>query len=85
LKQQQKERKIEMKQSNSQMFTIDLSKIDGAGDFPCPYCGIVISPDDKTEDVYRIVDTKAKGESLEELTLQCSKCGIRIRLIGFSK
>ncbi len=83
MKQQQKERKIEMKQSNPQIFTIDLSKIDGAGDFPCPNCGIVISPDDETEEVYTIVDTKVNGENLEELTIQCSKCRSRIRLTGF--
>jgi len=26
----------------------DLTKIDGDGDFPCPRCGIVISPEDFT-------------------------------------
>ena len=72
-----------MNQSNQQMATIDLSKIEGAGDFSCPNCGIVISPEDETEEVYTIVDTKVNGHDLEELTIQCSKCGSRIRLIGF--
>jgi predicted RNA-binding Zn-ribbon protein involved in translation (DUF1610 family) len=84
VKQQQKERTPKMKQSNQQLFTIDLSKIEGGGDFPCPNCGIVISPDDETEETYTIVNTKLKGESLEELTLRCSKCGSKIRLTGFS-
>jgi len=72
-----------MKQTNPQIFTIDLSKIDGKGDFPCPHCGVVISPDDETEEVYIILDTKVHGESLEELTIQCNKCGSKIRLTGF--
>jgi len=72
-----------MKQSNEQMFTIDLAGIEGDGDFPCPNCGVTISPEDETENVYTIVDTRVKGESLEELTIQCNKCGCRIRLIGF--
>jgi len=74
----------EMKQANQhEMFTIDLAAIDGNGDFPCPGCKVTISPDDETESVYTIVDTRVKGESLEELTIQCNKCGSKIRLIGF--
>lgn len=72
-----------MKQSNQQMFTVNLSTIDGDGDFPCPSCGVMISPEDESETVYTIVDTKMKGESLEELTIQCNKCGSKIRLVGF--
>jgi len=72
-----------MKQSNPQMFTIDLVKIEGKGDFPCPNCGIVISPDDESEDVYSIIETKVHGDSLEELLIQCNKCGSKIRLTGF--
>lgn len=73
-----------MKQPQSpQMFTIDLSKIDGKGDFPCPNCGVIISPEDETDNVYIVVDTKVNGSNVEELTLQCNKCGSKIRLIGF--
>lgn len=72
-----------MKQENQQMFTIDLSKIEGDGDFPCPRCGVTISPEDETENTYTIVDTKVNGDSLQELTIQCNKCGSKIRLIGF--
>jgi len=79
----QKERKTKMKQENEQLFTIDLAIIEGNGDFPCPNCGILISPDDQTDSTYTIIDTKVKGESLEELTIQCNKCGSKIRLIGF--
>jgi DNA-directed RNA polymerase subunit RPC12/RpoP len=71
-----------MKQENPQIYTIDLAKIEGKGDFSCPNCGVTISPDDQTEDVYEIVETKVHGASLEELTIQC-KCGSKIRLTGF--
>jgi hypothetical protein len=72
-----------MKQTNPQIFTIDLAIIDGNGDFPCPNCGITISPEDTSDTVYAIVDTQMNGEKLEELTIQCNKCGTKIRLIGF--
>ncbi len=79
-----------MKQSNQEMFTIDLARIEGNGDFPCPHCGVTISPDDETENIYTIVDTRVReGEiiedqpPLEELTIQCNKCGSKIRLVGF--
>jgi len=72
-----------MKQSSSQMFTIDLSKIEGKGDFPCPKCGVNISPEDESDDVYLILETKVHGDSLEELVIQCNKCGSKIRLTGF--
>lgn len=65
------------------VYVVDLTKIQGEGEFPCPNCGVVISPEDETEDVYKILETKVKGESLEELTLQCNKCGNKIRLVGF--
>ena len=72
-----------MTQANPQIFTIDLAKIEGKGDFPCPNCGGNISPDDQTENAYSIVDTKVNSESLEELTIQCNKCGSKIRLTVF--
>jgi predicted RNA-binding Zn-ribbon protein involved in translation (DUF1610 family) len=37
------------------LYTIDLTKIDGTGAFPCPKCGTMISPDDQTEETYQIV------------------------------
>ena len=62
---------------------LDLTRIRGNGDFPCPNCGVIISPEDETEDVYRILETKVRGQALEELVIQCNKCASRIRLIGF--
>ena len=65
------------------VYTIDLTKIDGDGAFPCPKCGSVISPDDETDTTYEIVETKVKGDDLEELVLTCKKCGTTIKLVGF--
>ena len=64
-------------------YTIDLTKIDGDGAFPCPKCGTVISPDDETEEVYHIIETRVKNDELTELVLMCNKCGSTIKLIGF--
>ncbi len=64
-------------------FTVDLTKIEGEGDFPCPKCGVTISPDDETEKVYSILETKIKGDSLEELIILCNKCGSELHLMGF--
>ena len=66
-----------------QIYEVDLTQIQGEGDFPCPNCGVVISPEDETEDVYCILETKVKGDTLEELIIQCNNCGSRIRLVGF--
>jgi DNA-directed RNA polymerase subunit RPC12/RpoP len=65
------------------VYEVDLTKIQGDGDFPCPNCGVIISPEDETEDVYRILETKVRGQALEELVIQCNKCGSRIRAVGF--
>ncbi len=72
-----------MKQSHRAIFKVDITQIEGDGDFPCPKCGAVISPDDETETVYTIVDTKVKNQELEELIILCNKCGSKIRLFGF--
>jgi len=62
---------------------LDLTKIDGNGDFPCPNCGVTISPEDESEDVYIILEEKVRNDTLEELVIQCNKCSSRIRLTGF--
>ena len=72
-----------MKQSHLEAFMVDLTQIEGDGDFPCPKCGAVISPDDETETVFKIIGTKVRKQHLEELVLQCKKCGSKIRLVGF--
>jgi hypothetical protein len=64
-------------------YTIDLTQIEGDGSFPCPKCGTVISPEDETEEVYKIVDTKIINDELVELVIMCGKCGSNIKLTGF--
>jgi hypothetical protein len=66
------------------IYQVNLTEIHGEGDFPCPGCGIVISPEDETEDVYRIISTKVNGQDLEELVIQCNSCKCKIRLVGFN-
>jgi len=65
-------------------YTIDLTKIEGSGDFKCPKCGIKISPDDRTEEVYTILKALMKADSLEKIILQCNRCKSQIYLTGFS-
>jgi hypothetical protein len=63
--------------------TIDLTKINGRGEFRCPECGIEISPDDETEDYYTILETVTKGDQLEYIALRCNICQSQIYLTGF--
>jgi hypothetical protein len=69
----------------SAAFTIDLTTIEGDGAFPCPKCGTVISPEDETEEVYKIVDTKVVNDELVELVVMCGNCGSTIKLAGFQQ
>ncbi|MDG6223089.1 MAG: hypothetical protein IAX21_01840 [Candidatus Bathyarchaeota archaeon] len=71
------------KTKTSSITVLDLTQIDGDGDFACPSCGVTISPEDESEEVYTILDEKVNGEVLEELVIQCNTCSCKIRLIGF--
>lgn len=62
---------------------IDLTKIDGDGSFPCPKCGTVISPEDESEEIYRIINTKVVDDQLVELVIECGTCKTHIVLAGF--
>lgn len=64
-------------------YSVDLTKIDGDGSFPCPKCGNVISPEDESEETYKIVSTKVMNDQLVELVVECINCGGVIRLTGF--
>jgi uncharacterized protein with PIN domain len=64
-------------------YTVDLTKISGKGQFACPKCHVLISPDDKTENVYTILEAVMKNDHLEKIILRCNKCKSRIHLIGF--
>ena len=66
-------------------YTIDLTKIDGDGSFPCPKCGTVMSPEDESEEIYKIVHTKVINDELVELIVMCGSCGSKIKLTGFQQ
>ena len=44
------------------VYKVDLAELQGDGDFQCPGCGVVISPEDETEEVYIILSTKVNGQ-----------------------
>ena len=48
-----------------EFYTINLAKVKGTGEFKCPKCRTMISPDDKTENVYTIVEPVVENESQE--------------------
>jgi hypothetical protein len=66
------------------MYVLDLTKVDGSGDFSCPECGTAISPDDCTEDAYSILETKVNNQGLQELVIRCNTCVSQLHLTGFS-
>jgi uncharacterized protein with PIN domain len=68
----------------TEFYTIDLIKIKGKGEFKCPKCGMKISPNDTTENAYKILETVMKGERLEKVILQCNACNSKIHLTGFN-
>ena len=75
-----------MKKSMSKkgiLYTVNLTEIEGDGSFPCPKCATVISPEDETEEIYKIVDTKIVNDELVELVIMCGNCGSNIKLTGF--
>jgi DNA-directed RNA polymerase subunit RPC12/RpoP len=71
------------KMDKNKSFVIDLSKIEGSGEFQCPECGATISPDDRSDDAYTILKPVVKEDRLEKLIIQCNVCGSKIGLVGF--
>jgi len=68
---------------HGEQYSVNLTKIDGDGSFPCLKCGAIISPEDESEETYRIINTKVINDQLVELVVQCNSCGSIIRLTGF--
>ena len=66
-------------------YSIDLISIEGDGSFLCPKCGMTISPEDETEENYKVIDTTVVNNELTELVIECSKCRTTIRLTGFQQ
>jgi uncharacterized protein with PIN domain len=64
-------------------YDLDLIKLEGKGDFACPCCGILISPNDETEEVYSVLEAKVNDNILENLKIRCNKCESEIVLFGF--
>ncbi|MCW4044344.1 MAG: hypothetical protein NWE94_02355 [Candidatus Bathyarchaeota archaeon] len=67
-----------------QTYVLDLTRINGNGDFACPRCGATISPDDCTEETYSVTEAKVSSQGLEELVICCNKCTSHLHLTGFS-
>jgi hypothetical protein len=66
------------------VFGIDISKIDGEGEFMCPRCKEILSPEDPVGFTYEILDSNLSEDgTLKEASIQCVKCGSIIRLHGF--
>ena len=74
-----------MMMKNKVQHKIDLTQIDGNGAFPCPKCSTMISPEDESESVYKIVDTKVSNNELVELTIKCNNCKTNMKLTGFQQ
>lgn len=64
--------------------TINLKIADKEGNFPCPNCGSVISPDDESEKVYSVLDTTLDDEgNLDQMVIRCKVCKKKFTLEGF--
>jgi hypothetical protein len=66
------------------VYKMELSQINKNGSLPCPSCHAHISPDDKTEKVYTLLDVNMSKNGLEEIVIQCKKCQSQIYIGGFS-
>jgi hypothetical protein len=66
------------------VYKVDLTMISGNGDFPCPRCANLISPDDNTEKTYTIIEPKVNDQGLIEIVIRCNKCESFIHLTGFA-
>lgn len=65
------------------VFEVDLTRIEGDGDFSCPRCENAISPNDESEETYSIVEPKVNRYGLTKVIIRCNKCASRIHLTGF--
>ena len=64
-------------------FEVDLTTIEGDGEFLCPNCNALISPDDFSEEVYTVLSIPEDEDDLESMTIQCNTCKSIITLNGF--
>ena len=75
--------KQKLKTLPSPDYTIDLRKVKDEGEFPCPRCKALISPDDESDQNYLLLDTEMKHDDLSALLIECRRCNAVIRLEGF--
>jgi DNA-directed RNA polymerase subunit RPC12/RpoP len=73
------------KRARQKTFEVDLSRLQGEGEFPCPKCASLISPEDESEETYTVVETNGDDESIEEVIIKCKKCNSVILLKGFDE
>jgi len=67
-----------------QRFKVDLRMVEGDGEFPCPACNQIISPEDESGVTYGVLEVETgRDGTLQDATIQCRKCGSLIRLEGF--
>jgi hypothetical protein len=66
-------------------YILNLVTVESDGSFPCPKCGMSISPEDETEENYKVIDTKVIHNELAELVIACNKCKSTIKLSGFQQ
>ena len=79
----EKKKKSKMKTKLLLEYKVDLAKIEGSGDFPCPKCGAKLSPEDQKQATYSIREIKTRKDRQEELIIQCHTCESLIHLAGF--
>ena len=65
-------------------YQINLTEISGDGDFSCPRCGGIISPDDDSGKVYNVLETVEENGLLKKVTIECKKCRSIVQLEGFN-
>ncbi len=66
-------------------YIIDLTKIDGDGTVPCPKCGNAISPDDETNETYKVIEPIMENKKFTGLLISCGSCNTQITLTGFQQ
>ncbi|MBS7633794.1 hypothetical protein KEJ15_09340 [Candidatus Bathyarchaeota archaeon] len=60
-----------------------MTRVRGDGSVKCPKCGIKISPEDTTEEIYTVLEPVMRDNVLEKIVVQCKRCQSRISLVGF--
>lgn len=77
-----------MKQKTANQVTVyrmGLDEINENGSLPCPGCGAHISPEDKSDKIYTLLDINMNSAGLDEIVIRCNRCHSQINISGFSK